>query len=204
MLANVSFDQVVDAIYDQAASRLLLLFSRISPIKPGSKDLLGLCARHRQGNATVWADGIFAQSRTGAGDAVHHNEYLPALWRDLHAKPRQACVPMDGVPRLDRQVIDDGFRQTGTGNRRLLVLLSSHIGSTEWARLEQLSNHNPRKSQEKCITINLRQSPGKTRNVDSESARERTANPPAGTAPAPPFGLPPEGGLRESGCRFVS
>jgi hypothetical protein len=34
---------------------------------------------------------------------------------------------------------------------------------------------------------------------DAQAARERTANPPAGTAPAPPFGLPPEGVLRESG-----
>jgi hypothetical protein len=28
---------------------------------------------------------------------------------------------------------------------------------------------------------------------DAQAARERTANPPAGTAPAPPHGLPPEG-----------
>ena len=34
---------------------------------------------------------------------------------------------------------------------------------------------------------------------DAQAARERTANPPAGTAPAPPHGLPPEGVLRESG-----
>ncbi len=34
---------------------------------------------------------------------------------------------------------------------------------------------------------------------DAQAAREQTANPPAGTAPAPPFGLPPEGVLRESG-----
>jgi hypothetical protein len=27
----------------------------------------------------------------------------------------------------------------------------------------------------------------------SRAARERTANPPAGTAPAPPYGMPPEG-----------
>jgi hypothetical protein len=33
---------------------------------------------------------------------------------------------------------------------------------------------------------------------DAQAAREQTANPPAGTAPAPPFGLPPEGVLRES------
>jgi hypothetical protein len=31
---------------------------------------------------------------------------------------------------------------------------------------------------------------------DAQAARERTANPPAGTAPAPPFGLPPEGVLK--------
>ena len=34
---------------------------------------------------------------------------------------------------------------------------------------------------------------------DAQAAREQRANPPAGTAPAPPFGLPPEGVLRESG-----
>ena len=34
---------------------------------------------------------------------------------------------------------------------------------------------------------------------DAQAARERTANPPAGTAPAPPFGLPPEGVLRRAG-----
>jgi hypothetical protein len=37
------------------------------------------------------------------------------------------------------------------------------------------------------------------READTQAAREQTANPPAGTAPAPPFGLPPEGVLRESG-----
>jgi hypothetical protein len=37
------------------------------------------------------------------------------------------------------------------------------------------------------------------READTQAARERTANPPAGTAPAPPFGLPPEGVLQESG-----
>src|SRR5580704_16800299 len=35
--------------------------------------------------------------------------------------------------------------------------------------------------------------------LDAQAARERRAKPPAGTAPAPPFGLPPEGVLRESG-----
>src|ERR1700688_899045 len=34
---------------------------------------------------------------------------------------------------------------------------------------------------------------------DAQAAREQRAKPPAGTAPAPPFGLPPEGVLRESG-----
>jgi hypothetical protein len=68
---------------------------------------------------------------------------------------------MDNVPRLDRQVIDDRFRQTGTRNGRLLVLPSPQIGSTEWAKPEQLSNHNPPKPKEKRININPRQSPGK-------------------------------------------
>jgi hypothetical protein len=31
------------------------------------------------------------------------------------------------------------------------------------------------------------------RGTDTQAARERTANPPAGTAPAPPYGMPPEG-----------
>jgi len=35
------------------------------------------------------------------------------------------------------------------------------------------------------------------------AARERTANPPAGTAPAPPHGLPPEGVPWRAGCGFV-
>src|SRR5579862_626012 len=34
---------------------------------------------------------------------------------------------------------------------------------------------------------------------DAQAARGQRAKPPAGTAPAPPFGLPPEGVLRESG-----
>ena len=158
-LANISFDQVIDAIYDQATSRLLLLFRGISPIKPGNKDLLGLGTRHRQGDVTVWADGI-CEPRAGAGETVHYDEYLPALWRDLHAKARQACVPINSVPRLDRQVVDDRFRQAGTGNGRFLVLPSPHIGSTEWAKLEQLSNHNPPKPRENRTNINLRQSSG--------------------------------------------
>ena len=37
------------------------------------------------------------------------------------------------------------------------------------------------------------------RETDTQAARERSAKPPAGTAPAPPFGLPPEGVLQESG-----
>src|SRR6202051_26482 len=37
------------------------------------------------------------------------------------------------------------------------------------------------------------------RETDTQAARERTANPPAGTAPAPPHGLPPEGVLSTSG-----
>ncbi len=38
---------------------------------------------------------------------------------------------------------------------------------------------------------------------DAQAAREQHAKPPAGTAPAPPFGLPPEGVLRESGIFTV-
>jgi hypothetical protein len=34
---------------------------------------------------------------------------------------------------------------------------------------------------------------------DAQAAREQRAKPPAGTAPAPPFGLPPEGVLRRAG-----
>ena len=34
---------------------------------------------------------------------------------------------------------------------------------------------------------------------DAQTAREQRAKPPAGTAPAPPFGLPPEGVLRRAG-----
>jgi hypothetical protein len=39
---------------------------------------------------------------------------------------------------------------------------------------------------------------------DAQAARKRTANPLAGTAPAPPFGLPPEGVLRVSGMGFFA
>src|SRR3984893_19534184 len=41
-------------------------------------------------------------------------------------------------------------------------------------------------------------SPSSCRETDTQAARERTANPPAGTAPAPPHGLPPEGVLQVS------
>ena len=37
------------------------------------------------------------------------------------------------------------------------------------------------------------------READTQAARERTANPPAGTAPAPPHGMPPGGVLQRAG-----
>ncbi len=102
-LADVVLDerlhQVANPVYDQAASGLLLLLSRITTIEPSRKDLLRLGPGHRQSDPTIGADGIFAQSRAGAAKPVHHEKYLAASRRHLHAEAGKACVPVNRVIR---------------------------------------------------------------------------------------------------------
>src|SRR5580692_5438029 len=70
----------------------------------------------------------------------------------------------------------------------------------------QLQARLPGTRSERALPAFACPSPGKhlpsrssCRETDTQAAREQHAKPPAGTAPAPPFGLPPEGVLRESG-----
>jgi hypothetical protein len=66
MLVDEGLDQIVNPIDHQAAPRLLLFLGWISSIKSRRKDLLRLCASHRQGDPSIGADGVLPQSRTGA------------------------------------------------------------------------------------------------------------------------------------------
>ena len=88
MLVDEGLDQIVNPIDHQAAPRLLLFLGWISSIEPGRKDLLRLCASHRQGDSSIGTDGELPQSRSCAGQAIHYQKDLAALWRHLHAKAR--------------------------------------------------------------------------------------------------------------------
>jgi hypothetical protein len=87
MISNEGLDQILELIDDKPAARLLLLFSGVSAIEPRGKDLLRLSPRHRQGDATVRADCVFAQPRSCACDPIHNQKDLPSLRGHLETKP---------------------------------------------------------------------------------------------------------------------
>ena len=60
-LANEGLDQILDLVDHQPAPGLLFLFSRVPPVQPSGKDFLRLGACHRQGDASVRTNGVFAQ-----------------------------------------------------------------------------------------------------------------------------------------------
>ena len=61
VFANERLHQIIDPIDHQAAARLLLLLCRIAAIEPSGKDLLRLSLSHRQCDASIRPDRIFAQ-----------------------------------------------------------------------------------------------------------------------------------------------
>ena len=61
VFANEGLHQIIDAIDHQAAARLSLLLCRIAAIEPSGKDLLRLGLGHRQCDASIRPDRIFAQ-----------------------------------------------------------------------------------------------------------------------------------------------
>src|SRR5580704_6445511 len=98
----------------------------------------------------------------------------------------------------NRRILRRGARSTerarlpafhrGSHLRELFHPKGSASGQASWdavctgvtrLRLSQSREHLPSRSS--C------------RETDTQAARERTANPPAGTAPAPPHGMPPVG-----------
>ena len=61
VFANERLHQLVDTIDHQAATRLLLLVCRVAAIEPGGEDLLRLGLGHRQCDASIRPNRIFAQ-----------------------------------------------------------------------------------------------------------------------------------------------
>jgi hypothetical protein len=99
-----------DSFFSSAGSRPSTLAAKIfcaclapSPTSPCCRD-----------------DRVFAQSRTGARDAIHNQEDLSAFGCHLHTEARKSGVPIDNVLRQDRQVVDRGLYQSKAGNFALL------------------------------------------------------------------------------------
>src|SRR5215831_8426089 len=67
MFTNERLHQIIDPVDDQAPTRLLLLFCWIASVEPSGKDLLRLGLSHRQGDASIGPNRIFAQPRASAG-----------------------------------------------------------------------------------------------------------------------------------------
>jgi hypothetical protein len=61
VFTNECLHQVIDPIDDQAAARLLLLLCWIASVEPSRKDLLRLGLGHRQGDASIGPNRIFAE-----------------------------------------------------------------------------------------------------------------------------------------------
>ena len=122
-------------------------------------------------------------------------------------------------PGLRRKMKEAERRQTQGHNRRILRCGARSFGARTLVgvppRLSsrgvfhpqgQLQARLPGTWSERALPAFACPSPGmhlpsrsSCREADTQAAREQHAKPPAGTAPAPPFGLPPEGVLQESG-----
>src|ERR1700683_5549702 len=103
--SDEGFDQVINPIDPQTTPGLLFLLSWVPSIKSRNENLLRLRPRHRQRDAPIRANRIFAQPRAGAGHAIHNQKDLSALGRHLHAKARQAGIPVKRIFRRDRQAV---------------------------------------------------------------------------------------------------
>src|SRR5262245_49905279 len=142
--SNKRLHQVIDSINNQAPARLLLLLCWIASVEPSRKDLLRLGLSHRQGDASIGPNRVFAQPRTGAGEPIHHQKDLAAFWGHFQAEARQAGVPVDRIVFEDGQTVDRRLGQANTRNGPLLrSATSAQIGSTDQERAEQSSNRRP-------------------------------------------------------------
>jgi hypothetical protein len=112
---NKRLDQILDLIDYQPTPGLMPLFSWVPAIQPGGEDLLRLGTRHRQGDASVGTDGIFAQSWAGAAKPIHYDEDLAAPRRHLDAKARQSLIPVHCIPFGDGKSVN---RRLGHMNAR--------------------------------------------------------------------------------------
>jgi hypothetical protein len=119
VFANERLDQIIDAVDDHAAAGLFFLFCRIAAIEPSRKDLLRLGLGHRQGDPSIRANRILTQPRAGARKPIHHQKDLAAFRRHLHAKARQAGIPVNRIFFEDGKIVDRRLGQANSRNRRL-------------------------------------------------------------------------------------
>ena len=119
VFANERLDQIIHAVDHHAAAGLFFLFCRIAAIEPSRKDLLRLGPGHRQGDPSIRANRILTQPRAGAGKPIHHQKDLAILRRHLHAKARQAGIPVNRIFFEDGQIVDRRLGQANTRNRLL-------------------------------------------------------------------------------------
>jgi hypothetical protein len=125
VFANERLDQIIHAVDDHAAAGLFFLFCPIATIEPSRKDLLRLGLGHRQGDASIRPDGIFAQPGAGARKPIHHQKHLAAFRRHFHAEARQTGVPVNRIFFEDGKIVDRRLGQANTRNRLLPLSATS-------------------------------------------------------------------------------
>src|SRR5829696_8324017 len=86
VLLDECIDEVVDSIGDEAAPRLALLRSRITPFGSRHEHPLGLLSGDMQRDAAIGPDGVLAQPRARSSGSVEDDEHLAPRRRHLHAE----------------------------------------------------------------------------------------------------------------------
>jgi len=184
---------------------------RHRPLNPSFSPRAGRRSRERRRRATRLAmtnrsrdasASKFYARRSAIGETHLPSSPSPFAFLFLHKRRREAERRQTRV--TNRRILRCGAHPAGRAR-----LSAFHHGSHLREYLipkARLQARLPGTWSERALPAFACPSPGmhlpsrsSCREADTQAARERTANPPAGTAPAPPFGLPPEGVLRRAG-----
>ena len=160
------------------------------------------CAGAERGGARDASASELDAWRSAIGEKHLHSSLSPFAFLFPHKRRREA-------ERRQTRVTNRRILRCGTHPAGRARLSAFHHGShlrEYFIPKARLQARLPGTWSERALPAFACPSPGmhlpprsSCRGTDTQAAREQHAKPPAGTAPAPPFGLPPEGVLRRAG-----
>ena len=157
------FDQIGNLVDNQSPTGFPFFCSRVAAFQTRREYLLSLSPRHGERDATVGADGEFAQARTRTSHPIEDDENLPAFRGDLDAHPgwfasqyTQSFAPIGSASMAVLLSLTRGMIPSR-------MIPGDMIGSTEEATTGIKSYHNPHKPHQTINNINLRERPSKHR-----------------------------------------